>query len=64
MAETTKVKILVEYEAELPMTSKEANRIYKGCLDPEAALALDKISEIGINRVVANSNPTVKDVFV
>lgn len=63
MTQSTKVKVLVEYELEIPMTEKEANRAYPDCLWPQEALALDKISEMGIkNLITSETKTTVKDL--
>ena len=54
-----KVKVLVEYEVEIPVKVGEAVRLYPDCLWPREALALDKIQEIGLTKLL-NNNGTAK----
>jgi len=61
-----KVKVLVEYEVDIPVKAGEAARLYPDCLWPREALALDKIQEIGLTRLIRNNYSTarVQDVKV
>ena len=61
---STKVKVLVEYEVDVPMTTKEANRLYPDTLWPREALALDRISEVGFTNLIKGSQANVKDVVI
>lgn len=59
-----KVKVVVEYLIDIPVTANEAARAYPDCLWPKEALALDKISDIGLEKLIKGSTAEVKDVIV
>lgn len=61
-----KAKVIVEYIVDVPITANEAARAYPDCLWPKEALALDKISELGLSNMVKeqSSTATVTDVVL
>lgn len=60
-----KAKLKIEIDVDLPISKQEANRMYPDTLWPLEALALDKVSEIGIKEVIAQgSNITTTDVVI
>lgn len=58
-----KVKLILEVDVDLPVTTREANKVYGGTLFPLEAFALDKISGIGIHKLISSKEIIVKDVI-
>jgi hypothetical protein len=60
----TKVKLVLEVEVDLDITQKEASRIYKDAMWPLEALALDRVSAVGVFNLISDKQIIVRDVFV
>jgi len=59
-----KVKVMVEYELDLPITHKDAKTVYPDAEYPIDCHALDYISENSLTELVKSSKPSVSGVSI
>lgn len=60
--ENSTVKVRVEYTISIPISKKQASRLYPDMEWALEAAAMDYICENGLSNIIANSKPTLVDV--